>query len=360
MNQQRLDVAHYWMLLKSGELMSDGPLISLTVCMRNAEHWVDDCLNSLLEQTYRPLEIIAVDDGSTDEGLAKLMAWEGEHNGIIVSVLKQPPTGLSAGRNLALEHSKGKWVAITDIDCRPDPYWISEMFEVSDGLDDEEVLAVTGRTIFDEGDTATSRLRSRSIARKYMGRPRLTTLANGPCSMFVRQALIEGGGFNPKWYHAEDMEVSLRLLQIGGVIVHAPAAVVHHVAETSLRLFLFKRSRDARAHMRIRRHFGRHGVRKPNGFILLHDFVSDAKEVVWMLPIAIIGLGMAIALLLWLPQQNLLWWLAASTAGFWCLLYASRWHQLLWSGALWMGAGFGLIDALLGRHGHSRPFQRKE
>ncbi|MCS5534374.1 MAG: glycosyltransferase family 2 protein, partial [Candidatus Poseidoniales archaeon] len=299
-------------------------------------------------------------DGSTDEGFAKLKAWEGEHNGIIVSVLQQPPTGLSAGRNLALEHSKGKWVAITDIDCRPDPYWISEMFEVSDGLDDEQVLAVTGRTIFDEGDTATSRLRARSIARKYMGRPRLTTLANGPCSMFVRQALIEGGGFNPKWYHAEDMEVSLRLLQTGGVIVHAPAAVVHHVAETSLRLFLFKRSRDARAHMRIRRHFGRHGVRKPNGFILLHDFVSDAKEVVWMLPIAILGLGMAIALLLWLPQQNFLWWLAASTAGFWGLLYASRWHQLLWSGALWIGASLGFIDALLGRHGHSRPFKRKE
>ena len=154
------------MLLKSGELMADGPLISLTVCMRNAEHWVDDCLRSLVKQTYRPLEIIAVDDGSTDDGFAKLQSWEGEHDGIVVTVLKQSPLGLSAGRNLAFEHSKGEWVAITDIDCRPDPYWISEMFQVSEGLDDEEVLAVTGRTIFDEGETATSGLRESSIARK--------------------------------------------------------------------------------------------------------------------------------------------------------------------------------------------------
>ena len=339
--------------------MSHGPLISLTVCMRDAEQWVDNCLAALVKQTYRPLEIIAVDDGSTDGGFTKLKAWEGEHNGIIVSVLKQPPTGLSAGRNLALEHSKGEWVAITDIDCRPDPYWISEMILVSDGLEDEQVLAVTGRTIFDEGDTVTSRLRSRSIARKYTSRPRLTSLANGPCSMFERGALIEVGGFDPKWYHAEDMEVSLRLLQRGGVIVHTPAAVVHHVAESSLRLFLFKRSRDARAHMRIRRRFGRHGVLKPNGYTHLHDFVGDAKDVVWMLPIALIGLGMAVTLLLWLPQQDYLWWVAASTAGFWCILYASRWHQLLWSGALWIGAFLGIIDAILGRHGHSRPFQRK-
>jgi len=340
--------------------MSDGPLISLTVCMRDAEHWVDHCLESLVKQTYRPLEIIAVDDGSSDGGYSKLKAWEGEHNGISVQVLKQPPTGLSAGRNLALEHSKGEWVAITDIDCRPDPYWISEMHLVSEGLEEENVLAVTGRTIFDEGETPTSRLRARSIARKYTSRPRLTSLANGPCSMFERQALMSVGGFDPKWYHAEDMEVSLRLLQTGGVIVHTPGAVVHHVAESSLRLFLFKRCRDARAHMRIRRRFGRHGVRKPNGFIHSHDFVSDAKEVVWLLPIALTGLGIAIAFLMLSPEQNLLWWVAASTAGFWCLLYLSRWHQLLWSGALWLGAGLGTLDAILGRHGHSNIFRQKK
>ena len=340
--------------------MSDGPLISLTVCMRDAEHWVDHCLESLVKQAYRPLEIIAVDDGSSDDGYSKLKAWEGEHNGITVQVLKQPQTGLSAGRNLALEHSKGEWVAITDIDCRPDPYWISEMYLVSEGLEDENVLAVTGRTIFDEGETTTSRLRARSIARKYTSRPRLTSLANGPCSMFERQALMSVGGFDPKWYHAEDMEVSLRLLQTGGVIVHTPGAVVHHVAESSLRLFLFKRCRDARAHMRIRRRFGRHGVRKPNGYIHLHDFVGDAKEVVWLLPIALTGLGIAIAFLLLLPQQDILWWVSASTAGFWCLLYLSRLHQLLWSGALWIGAILGTIDAILGRHGHPNIFGRKK
>ena len=340
--------------------MSNQPLISITVCVRNAEYWIDDCMTALIEQTYRPLEIIAVDDGSTDGGRFKLESWKGEHNGIPVKVLTQPAKGLSAGRNLAVDESEGEWVAITDIDCRPDPYWISEMYEVSSGLDDEQVLAVTGRTIFDEGETKTSRLRARSIARKYSGRPRLASLANGPCSMFLRKTLLEGGGFNPEWYHAEDMEVSLRLLQTGGCIVHSPTAVVHHVAESSLKLFLKKRSRDARAHMRIRRNFGRHGVRKPSGIIHLHDFASDAKEVVWMLPIAFIGLLFASTLIIFWPMGTSVWWMATTTAAMWVLLYASRFHQLLWSGALWYGAGLGLLDALIGRHGHSRIFSRKK
>ena len=348
------------MPLKPGESMSNLPLISITVCMRNAEHWVDDCMKALTQQTYRPLEIIAVDDGSTDEGLSKLQRWKGDQNGIPVKVLQQSAMGLSAGRNLAVGESKGEWVAITDIDCRPDPYWISEMFEVSRGLENERVLAVTGRTIFDEGETKTSILRARSIARKYNARPRLTSLANGPCSMFLRQALVEVGGFNPEWYHAEDMEVSLRLLQTGGVIVHTPTAVVHHVAESSLKLFLKKRSRDARAHMRIRRNFGRHGVRKPGGYVHLHDFVNDAKEVVWMLPIAITGLTFAMALMIWWPHGTPVWWMATTTTIVWGVLYTSRIHKLLWSGALWYGAALGMLDALFGRHGHSRIFSRKK
>ena len=42
------------------------PLISLTVCVRDGVDWVDGCIESLKAQTYRPIEILAVDDGSRD------------------------------------------------------------------------------------------------------------------------------------------------------------------------------------------------------------------------------------------------------------------------------------------------------
>lgn len=320
-------------------------------------------MRAICSQEYRPLEVIAVDDGSTDGGYEILTEWEGEHQGIKVKILKQQPLGLSAGRNLALENSSGEWVAITDIDCRPEPSWISEMYLVSSGNEGEDVFAVTGRTIFDEGETATSRLRAESIREKYSQRPRITSLANGPCSMFKRKELVRLGGFNPKWYHAEDMEVSLRIIQSGGVIIHSASAVVRHVAESSLILFLRKRRRDARAHMRIRRIFGPHGVRKPNGEIHKHDFVSDAKEAIIVFPLFLFSLSLCAGMIWWYPQESFFWWLAIIGIAICCIFFVTNKRKLLlisWSVALWNGVLLGIIDAILGIHGHTGLFQRNE
>ena len=102
--------------------MKQNPLISITVCVRDGAHWIDGCLESLKNQTYRPLEIIAVDDGSTDGSKECLEKWHNTEDEIPVFVYSQTATGLSAGRNLAVENSRGEWIAITDIDARPVSY----------------------------------------------------------------------------------------------------------------------------------------------------------------------------------------------------------------------------------------------
>ena len=306
------------------------PLISITVCVRNGAHWIDDCMTALCAQTYRPLEIIAVDDGSTDGSNELLQQWQisqvDSSVGIPIQVLSQEPLGLSAGRNKALNISKGEWVAITDIDCRPRPDWISRMFASSEGMD-----AVTGRVIFDEGRTSVSRLRSRTIAWKYSARSADVTLANGPCSMFKRVDIISLGGFDPSWYHAEDMEVSMKLIQTGGDIRYEPEAVVDHVAENSLKIFLQKRRRDARAHTRI--------MRKYRGVKL--DFSKDGMLIAFLL---IPYIALSATMVNFLDPVITGAVIVVSTIIF-------R-NYLLWSAALWLGTFEGCIDALLGRNGH--------
>ncbi len=306
------------------------PLISITVCVRNGAHWIDDCMTALCAQTYRPLEIIAVDDGSTDGSNELLQQWQisqvDSSVGIPIQVLSQEPLGLSAGRNKALNISKGEWVAITDIDCRPRPDWIARMFASSEGMD-----AITGRVIFDEGRTSVSRLRSRTIAWKYSTRSADVTLANGPCSMFKRVNLISLGGFDPSWYHAEDMEVSMKLIQTGGNIRYEPEAVVDHVAENSLKIFLQKRRRDARAHTRI--------MRKYRGVKL--DFSKDGMLIAFLL---IPYIALSATMVNFLDPVITGAVIVVSTIIF-------R-NYLLWSAALWLGTFEGCIDALLGRNGH--------
>ena len=350
--------------------LADRPLVTLSVSVRDGLDFIDDCMAALTAQSWTPLEIIAVDDGSTDGSTKRLQTWHDPNgeakpsNGIKIRVITQDALGLSAGRNAALLASVGEWFAITDIDCRPAENWIEQMMEVRGGMEGERVAAVTGRTIFAEGDTRVSRLRSAEIERKYRGRSRLASLANGPCSMFCRDTLVSIGGFDHDWYHAEDMQVSMRLLSDGGTILHTPYAVVNHVPEESLRVFLGKRRRDARAHIRIVRSHGLGGTVGPDGIKVGHDFTGDAKIAAMVFPLYIGFFLLLLALLDWLELPTFLSsFHPALLAGFLFVLSfvvdKDMPVRLLWSMALWFGVAEGWLDALLARNGHHRIFKRR-
>ena len=366
------------------------PMVSITVCVRNGAHWIQGCLESLKAQTYRSFEILVVNDGSTDDAEAVLDTYHDPEgiNGVPLRVHHQPPLGLSAGRQWAVEHARGEWVAITDIDVRPEPDWIANLVANIHPVDDNErVVAITGRTVFEQANDLVSRLRSVEIAAKYRARPRRTSLANGPCSMFNREALLAVGGFDPSWYHAEDMEVSLRLLQAGGTIVYARDALVKHVPEIGAVHFLAKRRRDARAHVRIVRHHPKRQRSGP-GF----DFLGSSTMVLCLFPLwlamLVSGMPFVVGLVtgeLRLDQTALEHWEARVLLGAFVSLLI---HELLlwrgrlgvvnrevmrttstnklvamlgvrrltfrWSVALWHGLLLGVVDALLGRNGHRR------
>jgi len=336
-------------------------LISIAVCVRNGVDWIDGCMEALINQTHSPLEIILVDDGSKDGSTQKVKDWADNE---LVSVITQEPLGISAGRMAALKAAKGEWLAITDIDVRPESDWVQRMLEASESQSGEDVVAVTGRTVFGQADDIISKIRSIEIESKYRSRPRSTKLANGPCSMFNREKLELVGGFNPSWYHAEDMEVSLKLVEAGGTIVYTPNAVVNHIPETGLSRFLHKRRRDARAHVRIHRRY-----KSVN-----HDFIGSSWIVLWMIPLMILGIsGIGLYVRNILNFENLgletfylamtrevlliclvpLFWLSSFVGsnlpkrGVKALFVLTAWSLVLWQGIL-----LGYLDALLRRNGH--------
>ena len=89
----------------------EGSLISCIVPVFNGERYLGEALDSILAQTYRPFEIIIVDDGSTDE-TARVAARYGTR----ISYLRQPNQGSATAKNLGLSATRGEFIAFLDAD----------------------------------------------------------------------------------------------------------------------------------------------------------------------------------------------------------------------------------------------------
>lgn len=96
-------------------MVYDGnPLISIIVPVYNVEDYLNNTLTSIVSQTYRNLEIILVDDGSTDSSGAMCDEWATKDPRI--RVIHQENNGLSCARNVGLDFSTGEFILFSDSD----------------------------------------------------------------------------------------------------------------------------------------------------------------------------------------------------------------------------------------------------
>ena len=94
--------------------MKNSPLISVIVPVYNVEKYLDRCIESIVNQTYKNLEIILVDDGSPDNSPKICDKWAEIDNRIIV--IHKQNAGVAAARNDALAIAKGEYIAFADGD----------------------------------------------------------------------------------------------------------------------------------------------------------------------------------------------------------------------------------------------------
>lgn len=88
--------------------------VSIVVPMYNVSNYLKRCLESILNQTYQNIEVIAIDDGSTDDTLK--IANEFEKKDSRLRVLSQENKGLSEARNVGIENSNGEYIFFVDSD----------------------------------------------------------------------------------------------------------------------------------------------------------------------------------------------------------------------------------------------------
>lgn len=121
-------------------------LISVIVPVYNTEQYLRQCLDSILVQTYRQLEIILVDDGSTDNSLTICNDYASKDSRI--TVFQTDHVGVSAARNKALDVSHGEYIGFVD----SDDYILPDMYEnlVKGFSADHDIYVVGGMIIMDD------------------------------------------------------------------------------------------------------------------------------------------------------------------------------------------------------------------
>ena len=91
-------------------------LVSFIVPVYNVQYYLQECVDSILNQCTDKCEIILVDDGSTDS--SGTMCDEYEKSSTIIKTIHKVNGGLSSARNVGVENAKGRYVAFVDSDDR--------------------------------------------------------------------------------------------------------------------------------------------------------------------------------------------------------------------------------------------------
>lgn len=197
------------------------PLTSVVIPVYNQEKFIAEAVDSVLHQTYERIELIVVDDGSTDETPSILRGY-----GDSITYIRQPNRGAATALNHGIERARGELVGWLSSDDVYEREKIERQVEYFAGHPDV-ALVYTDFNIIDGAGRVTRVVRSPYYPdrREFIRRLILGNFVNGSSVLATRSSLLAVGMFDPQMTLHADGNMWLRLLK------HAPFG---HVPEVLL------------------------------------------------------------------------------------------------------------------------------
>jgi GT2 family glycosyltransferase len=238
-----------------------GPSVSLLLPNRDNGRILDHVLGRLAENTTYPhTELIAIDDGSTDNSRSILRRWRDSGRFASFQLIEQQHAGVIEALNAGLRHASGELVVQLDADASVEtPGWLERI--VPFFVSDHRIGVVTAKVVFDWGEIQTCGVdvvgptglhghgaaitepagkrtyHERVIRRRDGECPECEQVAEvdggaGCCMMYRRDVALELGGYDagfaPVWF--DDLDLTLRIRTHGLKVFYLPdVRVVHHV-----------------------------------------------------------------------------------------------------------------------------------
>jgi GT2 family glycosyltransferase len=245
------------------------PLVSIVVLNWNGEEHVHRCLEHVLAQDYRPIEVIIVDNNSSDGSLGRIKA---EHPDFVY-IENATNKGYAAGMNQGIAASHGEFIVPLNQDVCLDHSFVSRC--VAKMREDSTLGAIGGRVYSWIGDELTDRLRKgegeRFIMRKrfqsdgghFTNEPTLTFAASGSFPFLRRSMLDDLKGTSGCCYDEsyetgwEDCDLWFRMHLLGWKCLFLPSAVGWHVGSGSVggKATFFSKALDYQLRVLRNRHY---------------------------------------------------------------------------------------------------------
>ncbi|MBI5145300.1 MAG: glycosyltransferase family 2 protein [Candidatus Omnitrophica bacterium] len=233
-------------------------LASVVVVNYNGAHLLEECLDSLLVQTYRDIELILVDNGSSDNS-CKLV--KEKYASRIKLIKNNNNTGFAQGNNIGIEESSGEFIILVNNDTKTDRECIEQLILAARTEDkigmcaakllnyyNPRIIDGTGHLIYKDG---LSQARGRFEIDIGQYETIDETISPPGCgALYKRKMLNEVGLFDSDFFaYVEDTDLGLRARMMNWKAIYVPKAIIYHkISQTggqysSIKLYFTERNR---------------------------------------------------------------------------------------------------------------------
>jgi cellulose synthase/poly-beta-1,6-N-acetylglucosamine synthase-like glycosyltransferase/peptidoglycan/xylan/chitin deacetylase (PgdA/CDA1 family) len=222
------------------------PLVSIIVPAYNEEVNAVRTVNSLLQQDYKNLEVVFVDDGSKDSTYTVVKNVFA--NNALVNVLTKQNGGKASALNIGIQNAKGKYVVCIDADTQLKEDAVTQLMNVFFNNSNQNIGAVAGNVkVGNEINMITNwqsieYITSQNFDRRAFDLLNCITVVPGAIGAFNKDAIIKAGGFTSDTL-AEDCDLTMRLHRNNYIVKNCTTAISYTEAPETLKQFLKQRFR---------------------------------------------------------------------------------------------------------------------
>ena len=196
--------------------------VSIVIPVYNVEKYIERCLKSILNQTLDSIEVIVIDDGSTDNSGKICDEFSSKYKNI--KTIHKKNEGVSSARNLGITLAKGEYIGFVD----PDDFIHINMYKVlyenakkvNSDIAVCSVNEIRGNEIFTEDNTGKFIKYSKSEAISGYFNDRYPFNHNYLCNKLFRKKLFDNVRLNEKIAYQEDSEIMIKLLNASDSIAY--------------------------------------------------------------------------------------------------------------------------------------------